>query len=601
VPPRTALVTAPNIVVGGQPVPASDDAALVDLRVSHGLSIPSELTIRLSDPTFELLDGPRYVIGNEIEVSFPDPTGTSTIVFSGEIVSISAEQQADRFDGCELVVTALDPSHRMGHTTRVRTFQKQKYSDVVSKIAQEQGLRADVDDTVVTFDYLIQTTTNYAFLDDIAFRTGFLWRVDGKTLQFKQRSTIKSVELTYGDHIRRLKARFTAANEATDLKVRSWDPLTKRVVVGSSTIAAARADGATGGTSELGTNGRTKARSFSGPLGSGSVIAVSSDEATQLAQALTARVSTSDLEIRCEAVGDPRIKTGTTVTIKGAGTRLSGDYFATSVEHHFGRGGDMTTTFSTGGNGSDSIVGLLGGGTERISPFGKLGLTIGIVTNNKDPDGVGRVRVKFPALSDSEESWWARVVTPGGGNQAGLMFMPQIDDEVLVGFEHGDMRRAFVLGGLWGSKAKPPTASDTFLAQNKVVQWGLRTAAGSTLAFRGGDKPEDKHFKVALPDGTTQYMGSDKTEIVAINKSIELRSGQASVLITDRGDVQIKGTNVKIDATQSVTINGVSIDLKAKTKLAAEGSAALELKGGATASLQASGVTEVKGSLVKIQ
>jgi uncharacterized protein involved in type VI secretion and phage assembly len=598
----TVLVTAPAIKVSGAPVPASDDEALVDLRVAQGISIPSELTLRFSDTTFELLDGTRYQVGNEVEVSFPDSTGTSTKVFNGEIVSVSADQQADRYDGCELVVTALDLSHRLGHETKVRTFQKQKYSDVVRKIAGEHGLRADVDDTTVTFDYLIQTTTNYAFLDEIAFRTGFQWRVDAdKKLLFKKRSTIKIAELTYGEDIRRLKARFTAANEATTVKVQSWDPLSKKVVTGSSTVSNMRSQGATGGTSDLGATGRTKAKSFAGPLGSGSIVAVSSDEATQIAEALGARVATADLEIRCEALGNPKIRAGTTVTIKGAGSKLSGDYFATSVEHHFGRGGDMTTTFSTGGVGSDSLVSMLGGGAERVSPFGRLGLTIGIVTNNKDPDGVGRVRVKFPALSDAEESWWARVVTPGGGNQAGLMFMPQVDDEVLVGFEHGDMRRAFVLGGLWGSKAKPPTAAETFLAQNKVIEWGLRTAAGATLAFRGGDQPADKHFKVALPDGTTQYMGSDKTEIVAVNKSIELKSGQASILITDKGDIQLTGMNVKIDAKQAVTVNGLTIEAKAKTKFAAEGTAALELKGGATASMEASGITQIKGSLVKIQ
>jgi phage protein D len=601
VPSTTDLVVVPDIKVAGAAVPASHDEALVDLRVVQGISVPSELTIRFSDRTFELLDGNTYVVGNEIEVSFPDPSDSQVKVFTGEIVSVSAEQQPDRFDGCELVVTALDLSHRMGHETKVRTFQKQKYADIVRKIAGEHGLQAEVDDTVVKFDYLIQTTTNYAFLDEIAFRTGFLWRVDGKKLLFKKRSTIKSVEITYGNQIRRLKARFTAANEATAVNVQSWDPLSKKVVIGKSSVSNLRSQGASGGDSTLGDNGRSKAKTFSGALGSGSIVAVSSDEATQIAEALGARVATADLEIKCEVLGDPRIKAGTTVTIKGAGTKLSGDYYATRVEHHFGRDGDMTTTFSTGGTGSDSIVGLLGGGAERISPFGRLGLTIGIVTNNKDPDGVGRVRVKFPALSESEESWWARVVTPGGGNQAGLMFMPQIDDEVLVGFEHGDMRRAFVLGGLWGSKAKPPTAAETFLAQNKVVEWGLRTAAGATLAFRGGDQPADKHYKVALPDGTTQYMGSDKTEIIAINKSIELKSGQASILITDKGDIQIKGMNVTVEGTQAVKVNGLTIEQKAKTKFAAEGSAALELKGGATASLEASGITQIKGSLVKIQ
>ncbi len=358
----------------------------------------------------------------------------------------------------------------------------------------------------------------------------------------------------------------------------------------------------TGGNADLGTSGRTKAKAMaSGKLGAASLIAVSSDEATQLATALGGRVGTADLSVRCECLGRPEIKAGTMVNVKSAGTKVSGEYYVTSVEHQFGRNQDLTTTFTTGAPDSASIVDLLGRGTERVDAFGRSGLTIGIVTNNKDPDGLGRVRVRFPALSDQEESWWARVVTPGGGSNAGLMLMPQIDDEVLVGFEHGDLRRPFVLGGLWGAKAKPPTAAETFLAQNKVVEWGLKTAAGTTMAFRGGDQPKDKHVKFALPDGTTSYLGSDKVEIIAMNKSIELKSGQASILITDKGDIQLKGMNVKIDATQAVTVNGLTIDLKAKTKLAAEGSTMLDLKGGATASLQASGITEIKGSLVKIQ
>jgi phage protein D len=599
--PANDLVLSPDIVVDGAPVPAADTDDIVELRVSHAISVPSQLMIRFADPEFTLVDGNRYVVGAVLEVKFPDATGTMTPVFAGEIVSVAVDQVADRYDGCELVITALDRSHRLSHTTQIRTFQKQKYSDVVSTIAREHGLRAQVEDTTIKFDYLIQTTTNYAFLDEITFRTGYEWRVNDQTLIFKPRSATTPIELTYGEDLRRVKARFTATNETKDVTVRSWDPLSKKAIVGKATVSTVRSAGMNGGTSGLGDTGRTKAKSFAGALESSSLIAVSSDEATQISNALGGRMATADLDVRCECLGNPAIRAGSTVKLTGVGTRISGSYYVTSAEHHFGRGRDMVTTFSTGAPESSSLVELLGGGGERLVPFGKLGMTIGIVTNNKDPDGVGRVRVKFPALSDSEESWWARVVTPGAGSSAGLMFMPQLDDEVLVGFEHGDLRRPFVLGGVWGAKAKPPTAAETFLAQNKVIEWGLKTAAGATLAFRGGDQPKDKHFKVALPDGTTQYMGSDKTEIVAINKSIELKSGNASILITDKGDIQLTGMNVKIDAKQGITIDGLTIAAKGKTSLKAEGGASIELKGGASASLEASGITQVKGSLVKIQ
>ncbi|HWL41333.1 MAG TPA: VgrG-related protein [Ilumatobacter sp.] len=599
--PRSTLVASPEVIVDGSPVPTSDLAQISELHVSRTLGAPSELTLCLIDETFELLDGSRYVVGATIEVKFPDPTGKATSVFKGEVVSVGVDQHAGQARGCLLTLTALDLAHRLGHQTRVRTFQKQKYSDVVSRIASEYGLQSQVDDTSISFDYLIQTTTDYAFLQELAFRTGYEWRVDDSKLIFKPRADSSPVvTVRYGEDVRRIRARYTAGNEVAGVTVRAWNPLSKTAAVGTSQLSSVRGAGASGSASELVTQGRNKARAFSKDVASSSLLAAVPDEATQLANALATRLATADLSVRCECLGDPRIAAGSVVKIENAGTKLSGNYYVTSVEHHFGRDGDLTTTFSTAPSDSSSIVDLLGG-AERVNPFGQLGLTIGVVTNNKDPDGHGRVRVKFPALSDSEESWWARIVTPGGGSEAGLMFMPQVDDEVLIGFEHGDMRRPYVLGGLWGAKAKPPTATDTFLANNKVIEWGVKTANKTTLTIRGGDKPEDKHYKFALPDGTTHYMGSDKTEIIAQNKSIELKSGQASIKITDQGDIEIKGNNIKIEATQNLTVDGLQIAAKAKTSLKAEGSASLELKGGASAKLEASGITEIKGSLVKIQ
>ncbi len=594
------LVLAPRVTIDGVEIPGTDYDSIVDMRVEQSVSMPSQLSLRMSDPGFALIDGPRYRVGKAVVVSFPDLRGTLQTVFDGEIVSIGIDQNIERPDTSELTVIALDLSHRLGSQTRVRTFQNQTYADVVRTIASEQGLRAEIGELPVRFDYLIQTTTNFAFLNEIAFRCGCQWRVDGRKLIFKPRASSAAVAVKYGDDMRRFKARFTAQNEATNVSVRSWDPLSKTVITGTATVSNLRSQAEGGKAPTLATTGRSDGRPTAGAFHASSLIAVSSDEATELAESLGSRIASSDLSARCECVGRPEINAGSTVSISGVGTKLSGDYYVTNVEHRFGRD-DMTTTFTTGDGRAAGIVDLLGGTPDRVSAFGQNGLTIGIVTNNKDPDGIGRVRVKFPALSDEEESWWARTVTPGGGSNSGLMFMPQIGDEVLVGFEHGDLRRPYVLGGLWGPKAKPPTASETFLSQNKVIQWGLRTAAGATLAFRGGDQPADKHFKVALADGTTQYLGSDKVEIIAQNKSIELKSGPASILITDRGDIQLKGVNIKIDATQGVTIDGLTIAAKGKTSCSVEGSASLNLKGGATAGLEASGITSVKGALVKIQ
>ena len=85
-----------------------------------------------------------------------------------------------------------------------------------------------------------------------------------------------------------------------------------------------------------------------------------------------------------------------------------------------------------------------------------LGVVVAIVTNNQDPDGLGRVRLRFPWLDDGAESFWARVASPMAGNARGLYFLPEVDDEVLVAFQHGRPEAPVVLGGLWNGKDKPP-------------------------------------------------------------------------------------------------------------------------------------------------
>ena len=109
----------------------------------------------------------------------------------------------------------------------------------------------------------------------------------------------------------------------------------------------------------------------------------------------------------------------------------------------------------------ESIIDILSQGRDREAQASKIyGFVIGIVTNNQDPDGLCRVKVKFPWLSDEVESWWARCAQPMAGADRGTMLIPEIDDEVLIGFEHGDVRFPYVVGALHNGVDKPPKAND---------------------------------------------------------------------------------------------------------------------------------------------
>ncbi len=101
-----------------------------------------------------------------------------------------------------------------------------------------------------------------------------------------------------------------------------------------------------------------------------------------------------------------------------------------------------------------SIMDALGGQEQDIRRA--YGVAAGIVTNNQDPDGLGRVRIRFPWLSDDNETDWARIATMMAGSGRGSFFLPEVGDEVLVAFEHGDINHPFVIGMLWNGVDTPP-------------------------------------------------------------------------------------------------------------------------------------------------
>ena len=145
---------------------------------------------------------------------------------------------------------------------------------------------------------------------------------------------------------------------------------------------------------------------------------------------------------------------------------------------------------------------------------------IGIVTNNNDPDSLGRVKVKFPALDDNLESEWMRIATPSAGNARGLMMLPQPNEEVIVGFENGDTRRGYVLGSLFNGKDKPGGAhlqgkeardgSFAVLSDKQIVATSKDEMKLTSTKKMTVDVQDEQEIKVAK-DRTEQVGGNSRT------------------------------------------------------------------------------------------
>jgi uncharacterized protein involved in type VI secretion and phage assembly len=182
---------------------------------------------------------------------------------------------------------------------------------------------------------------------------------------------------------------------------------------------------------------------------------------------------------------------------------------------------------------------------ERASDQGHSrinGVVIGIVTNNKDDEGLGRVKVRFPWLSNTDDSFWARIATPMAGNNRGAYFLPELDDEVLVAFEHGDVRFPYIVGSLWNGKDLAP-ASNTDGKNNLRL---IRSRSGHVIKLNDEDGKET----VEIIDAS----GKNSIVIDTAHNTITITAAADIVLAAAQGSIKLQAQTVEIQATADVTI-----------------------------------------------
>jgi uncharacterized protein involved in type VI secretion and phage assembly len=185
-------------------------------------------------------------------------------------------------------------------------------------------------------------------------------------------------------------------------------------------------------------------------------------------------------------------------------------------------------------------TGLEAGGFAR-------GVAVALVTQNQDPDGLGRVRVRFPWFDDTE-SFWARLATPMAGKDRGLVLIPEVDDEVLVAFEREDLRFPYNLGGLWNGVDKPPF--DNSDGNNDTRKFKSRK--GHTLTFDDGSQGvvELKHENGGLVKLTDDGIVVDDGQGNTV--SIDNKSGAMKLQAT--GSLEIKAATITIEATGTLEL-----------------------------------------------
>jgi phage protein D/phage baseplate assembly protein gpV len=557
-----------SIQVDGAPLDPAAEGLLETVLVDDHLHAPDMFLLVFRDPEHRALELSRLTIGSKVRIATSALGGTAAqTLMVGEVTALEGEYTAA---GSRVAVRGYDPSHRLHRGRRTRTFVQMKDSDIVRQLAQELGLATGaVEDSGPVLERVSQVNaTDWEFLSARARAIGFQLAVEEGKLEFCRPrgpqegpeagdfSSQDPLQLVLGQDLLEFHPRVTSAGQVATVQVRSWDLLREQLLVGQAEPGPASAQLPLAPQDLAARFGASEYVLADRPLPDQAAV----DAA---ARALAAQLASAASEALAVARGNPRLRAGAAVSIGVVAQPFVGQYVVTTARHILDADG-YRVELGISGRLDRSLTQLTGGsGAAGRQP----GLQVGIVTDNADPQGLGRVRVQLPALSNTYETGWAPVLAPGAGPQRGLCFLPEVNDQVVVGFWEGDPQHPFVLGGLWSANDPPPLGADA-VDNGSVRRRELVSREGHRVVFLDG--PHESGITLRTADGALQLA------LDARKREVTLRA--PSVRITAEGE----------------------LSLRTQGSLTVEAGGALTLKGQAGVTVASSGVVDVDGSLITL-
>ncbi len=524
---------------------------LVEVTVESSLHLPDVATVVLHDARLRWLDDRRLDPGTPIKISARGG-GPERPVFDGEIVELEPDFAPA---GQRLTVRAFDRLHRLTRGTRVRSFVNVSDGDLVEKLAREARLDARLDAPSPVHPYVFQhNETNLAFLRGRAARLGYVLYADGTTLHFgPPRADAPPVDLRWGETLLEFRPRLTTAGQVTGSTVRGWDPDARQPIVGQAAAGGGRPEvGERRGAEEL----ARAAFDLDAPVLTVDRPVRTQADADRLAQAVADRHASRYIEAEGTCAGNAAVVAGSPVRLANVGDRFNGTYAVTAARHVYTPDAGYTTHFSVSGQNAASLLALL----APEPPGVPAGVVVAVVTDNDDPEGLGRVRVQYPWLSPDHASDWARVAAPGAGAERGLQCLPEINDEVLVAFELGDVHHPYVLGGLWNGRDATPGAKADVLRGGRVTRRVFRSRSGHTVTLDDGD--DSPGVTVEDRNGNTIRLDTAADRLAVRVDGDVVFEARGDIALRARGRVEVEGAaGVSIDGGPTADVRAGLINL----------------------------------------
>ncbi len=573
--PAPADLPSFKILVDGNQISAEYQVQAVVISRSFNRVAEAQILILDGDPAtedFKASAADDFVPGNEIEIQ-AGYHGNEEGLFKGMIVRHGIRVYRKR--PSVLRIECKDAAIKLT-VGRSNTYHYEVTdAEIMENLANAAGLTPDVEATGVTHQGMVQFySSDWDFIITRAEANGRLVSTDDGTLTVMapDASTEPVLSLTYGGNILDFEAHMDARYQYDAAVTFAWDAANQEMLEIEGTDAGAEVPGNLSESNlaaVIGLDGRV--------LKHGGQLSDAELQAWADGQRLKSGYAKVRGRVRIQGFG--QVKPGDMIELNGLGDRFNGKALVSGVRHEINvKNWESDITFGLdpdwfGGSQRDLVEAPANGLLPAIQ-----GLHIGLVTALEgDPDGENRIQVRIPMIDPAEEGIWARVSTLDAGDERGSFFLPEIGDEVLLGFLNNDPRNPVVLGML-NSSAKPAPLQ----AADDNHEKGFFTRSGIKLLFND----DTQSVTLETPNGNTLVVDDD-------SGSITVKDENGNSLVMDSSGITLESAaDVNIKASGDVNIEGTNLNGAASAQVKVEGSAGAELSSG--------GSTTVKGSIVQI-
>ncbi len=584
-----------KVFAGGSELPGEFKIASIDIHKEVNRIASADIFFADGNPStqeFELSDKSNLEPGAEIEIKVGYTTESESF-FKGIIVKHGVKI----IHGSSFTyIECKDKAVLMTIENKSEIYEKKKDSEIFkSLISKYSGVSNDIEATTYKHPQILQyDSTDWDFLITRAELNGkVVTTIDNKVAIKEAKVAGPDVILEYGTSILEFEADINAESQLSKVTAYAWD-IKKQENAEKEVSSASYED--TGSLKSSALAGKMK-KDGQKLFHSG---AIDPNELNDWGKSKLLRSKMSKFVGRIKSKGIPQINPGQTLEIKGIGKKFNGKVFITGVRQEISAGYWFThIQFGVSPEMHTRKYDVTGQSAGGLLPAVH-GLQIGIVKKiHEDPDNQHRIQVALPAFG-SKTDVWARQVFPDAGNKRGLYFVPEVKDEVIIGFMNDDARYPIILGSLHSSKNATPYTTD---AKNK--EKGVVTRENLKLTFDDVDKiitietPGKHSIVISDKDGSIIITDKNKNKVTMKSNLIEL-DGVGDISIKAKKNITIEGMKIDIKAKTDVAVEGVNIKNTAKAQFVAKGNAKAEISSGAQTVVKAGAMVQIQGALVKI-